>query len=478
MIITRASAARTLYERREMRERLSPFVRKAFATVDPGAVYKHGWYIDYICEYLEAAYAGEYSQLIFNIPPRMLKSIAITISFPAWVLGKDPCEQILCASYGATLAKKHSVETRLVIESDWYRQLFPKTIISDDQNEKAKFVTTERGHRIATSVGGAVLGDGGRILILDDPLKADKANVVSSAERDAANTWIDQSWSTRKNDPKESLEIVVMQRLNIDDPTGHLMKEKGWTLVKLPQEAKSKTLITFPKSKREIVREQGELLHESRIGKPEIAKMKTRLGTYGYEAQQQQNPSPMGGGRIKLEWFGRYGAIPAKFDELVLSADTAQKAKEVNDPSAILVFGRKDQQWYWLHTITERLIYPELKAKLESLYLKIHPHAVLIEDKSSGQSLIQEFRTQQYKLPVIPMEPEADKVTRLDSHTPLLEAGLILLPDPQKIDAKWLFDIEERLTHFPNPSSWDELDALSQFLKWVRTRSSTPVDFW
>jgi len=219
-------------------------------------------------------------------------------------------------------------------------------------------------------------------------------------------------------------------------------------------------------------------LHESRIGKPELERMKKRLGTYGYEAQQQQNPSPMGGGRIKLNWFPRYRAIPQGLEELVITADTAQKAKEVNDPSAIHVFGRKGKQWYWLHSITERLIYPELKLFLESLCVKIKPHAVLIEDKSSRSSLIQEYRSQEFKLPVISMEPEADKITRMDTHTPLLEAGLVALPDPKKIDAPWLFDIEQRLMHFPNPSSWDEIDALSQFLKWVRTRASTEVEFW
>jgi len=478
MNFTKADAARILYERREMRARLAPFVRKVFATVDPGAVYKHGWYIDYICEYLEAGYAGEYPQLIFNLPPRMLKSIIITIAFPAWVLGKDPSEQILCGSYGASLAKKHSVDCRLVIESDWYGHLFPETILTDDQNEKSKFVTTKRGHRVATSVGGSVLGDGGNVLILDDPIKADKANAVSAADRKAANDWIDQSWSTRKNDPKRALEIVVMQRLNIDDPTGHLLKDGGWELVKIPQEAKSKTIITFPRSGRIITREAGELLHESRIGPKEIAKIKKRLGTYGYGAQQQQDPSPLGGGRIKLDWFPRYKTIPKEFDELVISADTAQKAKEINDPTAIHIFGRVNKQWYWLHTIVERLIYPDLKSRLESLFLKVKPHAILIEDKSSGQSLIQEFKSQEFKLPIVAIEPDGDKPSRMDVQTPLLEVGMIALPDPKKINAPWLYDVEERLMHFPNPSAWDEIDALSQFLKWLRGCSTTDVEFW
>ena len=475
LVIVRSEVSKALIERKLMQKHISPFVRKVFSTIDPGATYNHNWHIDLICEYLEAVWLGQFRKIIFNLPPRFMKTIPVTIAFPAWGLGKKPEEQFICGSYAAPLALKHSLYCRTVMESDWYKATFPETIIRSDQNEKAQYMTEKMGFRRAVSVGGSITGDGGNFKILDDPINPKEA--LSDLSRMEANRWLDQTWSSRGNDPKTCVDILVMQRLHVDDPTGHLLSKGGYKHIVIPQKAEKKTIIIMPITKTKIVREEGELLHEGRFGEKENKEAEINLGSYGYAGQQQQRPTPLGGGRISLEDFPRYKQQPVEFDEIVLSADTAQKEKEINDPSVISVFGRVKAKWYLIHIWKMRAKYPTLKRSCVSLSNKFKPDAFLIEDKSSGSSLIQDLQ-ESTTIPVVAIEPEADKITRMDTQTPSIEAGLISLPDPLwNPDKGWLAYFEECLMHFPEPNSWDEIDTLSQFIKWTKTKE-TKIEVW
>ncbi len=148
----------------------SSFIGKTLATCDPAAEYLPNWHIDLIAEYLEAARKSEITRLIINMPPRSLKSICVSVAWPAWLLGNNPSSRIIAASYAQSLAVKHSIDARMVIGSDWYKRIFPDVHLARDQNEKSKFMTTKRGFRMAASVGGAITGEGGNYLIIDDPI--------------------------------------------------------------------------------------------------------------------------------------------------------------------------------------------------------------------------------------------------------------------------------------------------------------------
>ena len=130
--LTKKQAEIEYYSREYTRRHLSPFVKKVVATVDPGAVYKHNWHIDLICEYLEACTNGDIKRLIINIPPRHLKTLIVSVAWPAWLIGRNPSEQILCATYSASLSMRDSVTCRLVIQSEWYKNIFPEVEIVSD----------------------------------------------------------------------------------------------------------------------------------------------------------------------------------------------------------------------------------------------------------------------------------------------------------------------------------------------------------
>jgi hypothetical protein len=174
--------------------------------------------VDAIAWQLDRVRRGEIRRLIINMPPRSLKSIAASVAFPSFVLGHDPSRRIICVSYSGDLAKKHSNDFRAVLESAWYRSIFPHTRIGPFKNSETEIELMARGFRLATSVGGTLTGRGGEIIIIDDPLKPDDA--LSEVKRSAANNWFTNTLLSRLDDKRTGAIVVVMQRVHIDDLTG------------------------------------------------------------------------------------------------------------------------------------------------------------------------------------------------------------------------------------------------------------------
>jgi hypothetical protein len=67
-----------------------------------------------------------------------------SVAFPAWILGHDPGRRVICASYGQELADKHARDSRLIMNSAWYREIFPARLAAD-RLATADFQTTLQG---------------------------------------------------------------------------------------------------------------------------------------------------------------------------------------------------------------------------------------------------------------------------------------------------------------------------------------------
>jgi hypothetical protein len=208
-----------------VRTNLFAFVAKVFQIVCPGQVFEAAWHIDAICYEFERIWLGQNTRLIINAPPRSLKSIIASVAFPAFLLGHDPSRRIICVSYSADLAKKFSNDFRSVIESDWYRAIFPQTRIGPYKNSETEIEFTARGYRLATSVGGTLTGRGGDLIIIDDPLKPDDA--MSETKRTSTNQWFNTTLLSRLDNKKTGAIAVVMQRVHVDDLTGFLMENEN-----------------------------------------------------------------------------------------------------------------------------------------------------------------------------------------------------------------------------------------------------------
>jgi predicted phage terminase large subunit-like protein len=158
----------------------------------------------------------------------------------------------------------------------------------------------------------------------------------------------------------------------------------------------------------------------------------------------------------------------------VLSLDTAFKVGSSNDYSVGLVLGVGEAGYYLLDVWRDRAEFPELKRKVEMLATRWTPHVVLIEDKASGQSLIQELRSDS-RLPIRAIKVDSDKVTRAAAITPLVEAGRVFLPEA----APWLPDFMDEVSSFPAAPHDDMVDALTQALNYVRESSPGGIfDFY
>ena len=211
-----------------LRRNLNAFVEKSFSTLAPGQAFVPAWHLQAIGWQLERVRRGEIRRLIINMPPRSLKSIMTSVAFPAFLLGHNPAQRIICVSYSGDLAKKHANDFRALVEAPWYRDLFPGARIGKKDSE-TEIELTARGFRLATSVGGTLTGRGGQLIVVDDPLKPDDA--LSEAKRSAANQWFANTLLSRLDDKRTGAIVIVMQRVHMDDLTGFLLSQSDeWEL--------------------------------------------------------------------------------------------------------------------------------------------------------------------------------------------------------------------------------------------------------
>src|ERR1043166_3633861 len=215
-----------------LRDDFRAFLEKCFYTLDPGQVFVRSWAIEAIAWKLELVRRGKIRRLIINMPPRSLKSTMASVAFPAFFLGHENTLRIIGVSYSADLAKKHSNDFRAILESSWYRRLFPTVRIGHKDSE-TEIELMSRGYRLATSVGGTLTGRGGDLIIIDDPLKPEDA--MSEVKRQAAIHWFINTLLSRLDDKRTGAIIIVMQRVHVDDLTGFVLSQSDeWDVLNLP----------------------------------------------------------------------------------------------------------------------------------------------------------------------------------------------------------------------------------------------------
>ncbi len=414
---------------------------------------------------------GEIKRLIINVPPRHMKSISVAVALPAWTWATQPSKKFLYASYASSLSIRDSVKCRRLIDSPWYKAHFgDKFKLTDDQNQKQRFENDLTGFRIATSVGGALTGDGGDIICIDDPHNSVEAD--SSAVREGVLDWWDQAMQTRLNDPKTGAFVIIMQRLHEQDLTGHILaNELGdeWDHLCLPARYelghptpnRSTLGFTDPRTK------EGELLWPERMDEKTLTTLERSLGSYAAAGQLQQRPSPKGGGILKASWW-----VPWEKEDMpevsyvIQSWDTAFETKESSSYSARTTWGvfKKDgcdclivlEAWW------DKVSYPELRKLAQEAYDDWQPDAVLIEKKASGQSLLQDLRMA--GVPVLAYSPDRDKEARAHAASALLEDGRIYYPS----NRKWAKDLISIAAAFPTHPNDDVVDTMTQ--AWLRLR--------
>jgi len=483
---------------------LAYFIRHAWHIVEPGTEYVDNWHIGLICAHLEAITDGKdeedepYNRLLINVPPGMMKSLLVSVFWPAWIWGprNRPSTRFLCCSYSQALAIRDNVRMRRLVSSDWYRERWGDRVqLTGDQNSKLKFENSATGFREAVA-SGSITGSRGDIVIIDDPHSVESA----SSEQMRATTleWFLEAVPTRLNHPRTSAIVVIMQRLHEEDVSGVILEHKGVGLgydhIMLPMRFDERRKCTTRLGYEDPRDVEGELLFPERFPESVVDRDERQLGPFATAGQMQQSPVPRGGGLIKDDWWTLWqDAEYPPLDYVVAALDTAYGEKEDGDYCAMIVFGvftvnnkamltgaltrdgtlqRIERNYVegapniiMMHAWNERLTFPQLLDKVIASSRKWKIDRLLIENKTAGAPLAQELRralsTEEFALQLV--NPRGDKWNRLSSVQHVFSEGMVWCPDKG-----WAEMVIRQVGSFPRGKHDDLVDCVSYALRWLR----------
>lgn len=450
-------------EREACRRSLATFVKEAWHIVEPSQPYSHGWHIDCVCAHLEAVTSGDITRLLVNIPPGTMKSLLISVFWPAWEWGSQGLASMryVAGSHSQDFAVRDTLKMRRLVSSEWYQERWP-TALTKDQNEKTKFENAATGFRQAMAMA-SLTGTRGDRVIIDDPHSIEGA--ISDADRARTLRVMRETVPSRLTNPDKSAIVVVMQRIHENDVSGMLLAgEHGYVHVCLPMEFEpdrkcSTKWYTDPRTV------EGELLFPDRFPRHVVDRDKAMMGSYAVAGQFQQRPTPRGGGLIKGAWFGRYSVVPPMRYRRIY-ADTAQKTAEHNDYSVFQCWGLgMDNRLYLIDQIRGKWEAPELKRSAVDFWNKHKGieglgalQRMAVEDKASGTGLIQEIKREAV-IPIFPIQRNKDKYTRLIDVQGSIEAGYVVIPE----QAPWMADFVTECESFTADNTHahdDQIDPL------------------
>jgi predicted phage terminase large subunit-like protein len=179
-----------------------------------------------------------------------------------------------------------------------------------------------------------------------------------------------------------------------------------------------------------------------------------------------------------------------KFQMILLSVDTPLKDKETSDFVALQAWGVIGADRYLLDTRVDRMSYDQAKRAITEMSqtmrktFKHCQHATLIENAGYGVELIVDLRRELGGIHKISPGAEGNKTMRALAASSDLETGNCFLPGKQLADLTgpdtlncpaWVIAFVDETALFPNGPNDDQVDAWSQAMNWLRTRSPTPM---
>ena len=307
-----------------------------------------------------------------------------------------------------------------------------------------------------TTIGGSITGESLDLGVIDDAIKG-RHEASSTTIRDTAWDWFTDDFYSRFDD--KAGMIAIATAWHIDDPISRLINQ-------FKDVAK---IVRYPAIavEDEKYRKKGEALFPEHKPLEFLNERKVTMLPYNWAATYQQNPQIVGGDIFQRDWMkGKYyKEVPTlEVKRIVQSWDTAQKTKQHNDPSCCTTWLElNDGRHFLVDVYVKKMKYPDLKRAIISKNSEFKPDAVLVEDKSSGSSIIQDDYDD--KIPFISIEPCGDKLTRAETASLKHCTGFINHPEK----AEWLTGYEDELFGFPAAVHDDQVDSTSQYLNWVKS---------
>ncbi|HEY8750841.1 MAG TPA: phage terminase large subunit [Tepidisphaeraceae bacterium] len=464
------------------------FIQAAWPTVEPHNTFIPGPHLDAVAEHLEAVSNGQIRNLLINIPPRHMKSLAVSVFWPVWEWIRFPHRRWLYSSYALSLAIRDSVRCRRLIESDWFQEKWGNNFqLAADQNTKHRFDNDRSGCRLSVSVGGAATGEGGDRVVCDDPHSVTERE--SETSRRAVLDWWDQTMSTRLNDPKAGARVIVMQRIHENDLSAHVLAQGGYDHLCLPAEFDpSRRCVIVATNWRDNRETPGQLLWPARFSETEIADLKLRLGPSGYAGQFQQAPVPASGARFQKEWFCYYEVLPNHYRLTSPNGSTRTFPIEKCDRFAVMDPAGTEptqntrpcytviQVWDITPEHDMLLVYqyraqvqtPDATEAAARILRDYKANFLAVEKDGLGLGICQTLRRQGLTIKAI--KARGSKEARSEIAEIRMAAGLIWFPQ----GAEFVFNLEQELLHFPKSEYADQVDALAHAAIHVQNQREPP----
>jgi predicted phage terminase large subunit-like protein len=415
--------------------------------------YKVGAHHARLAKLFEEIADGKRKRVIVNIAPRHGKSELISYLAPAWFLGKHPAKKVIMASHTADLAVNFGRRVRNLVGSDAYKDIFPDIELQADSKSASRWGTNFNGEYFAIGVGGALAGRGADLFIIDDPHSEQDAKLGKSDVFLPAFEWF-QSGPLQRLMPGGAI-VVVMTRWSKLDLTGQIVNQMikndavdQWEVVEFPAILEDK--------------EKGEVpLWPEFWSIEELQARRAALDIRYWNAQYLQNPVSEEGALIKREWWNIWEEEdPPACEFIIMTLDAAQEANNRADYNALTTWGvffNEDVNNYniiLLNAVKKRLEFPELKALCLEEYKEWEPDAFIVEKKSNGAALYQEFR--RMGIPVGEFTPGKgqDKVSRVNAVSDLFNGGVVWAPD-----RRWAHEVIEECNDFPSGANDDLVDS-------------------
>lgn len=471
---------------------LREFVKAAWHVLKPQELFQHNWHIDAICDYLEAVSRGEISRLQVWIPPGMMKSMTVSVFWHPWEWTTNPWLRYWGASYETRLAGRLSAMSRDLILDPWYQarwgHLFK--LVRDAEHY---YGNDQGGTRLATAPGSTGSGEHGHRIIIDDPINARAADATSRVVLDGANDWYDGTVMTRGI--ANHARVIIMQRLHENDLAAHVIElGEEWEVLCLPERYEPDHPFVWPRDPRQ----EGDLLwptYRTEVASNILAKGLTAHRAAG---QLQQRPAAREGEILKRHWWRFYNPKlftdekmkdrRPKFRAVIQTIDTPLKDKESNDLVAIQAWGVTGADKYLLDLKKGHMNFTQAKRQIkeQAKFVRgLYPsaaHYVLIENAGYGVELIIELKRELTGVTKIVPGKDGDKILRAEAASAELESGNCYLPgrrlgsdelsmpDETSLSAE-IGDFIDSCAQFPNATHDDDVDAWSQCMNWLRSRS-------
>lgn len=418
--------------------------------------YQDNWHHKLISDHLQAVEAGQIKRLMIFIPPRGGKSELASIRFPAWYFGRNPQKQLIATSYSVDLASDFGRKVRDLVADPLFREIFPQSGISDKSTSSTRFHTAKGGAYSAAGVGGPITGRGADCLLIDDPIK-NREEAYSKTVRDSVWEWYRTTAYTRLQ-PNGSI-VLIMTRWHTDDLAGRILKETGadWDVVSLPAIAE----------RDDEFRKQGEALWPEFYPIDVLQTIKTEIGSTAFNSLYQQRPSLEEGSIIKRHWFKYYDVLPQD-TVMIQSWDMAFKDTDSGSYVVGQVWAMKGACYYLVDQARKRMDFVETLQAVRALTNR-WPEATLklVEDKANGPAVISALKKEIHGL--VEVGPDGSKEARLSAVSPLIESGNVYIPHPDT--CRWVDEFIEEVCSFPAAPHDDQVDAMSQALRHLMSRS-------